>query len=150
MHDCYMAVMLLSLGMYQQACLPMAPVLTLSLLQTCSRVCNRSTRLVILGRRVPDGSGTRNSDRRDRLEMTDDRDSTAAALMLLAAEAPPTPQRSTQGGGASPSPARRNQVWTGAEDTRLRQLVEQYGARDWPNIARLLGGDRNAKQCGDR
>lgn len=39
--------------------------------------------------------------------------------------------------------------FTPEEDTKLSDLVREYGSDDWPQIARLMPG-RNARQCKDR
>lgn len=37
--------------------------------------------------------------------------------------------------------------WSAAEDARLKEIVEGHGAKNWKNIAALLGTLRNDVQC---
>jgi hypothetical protein len=46
-------------------------------------------------------------------------------------------------------PKRKISLWIPTEDQRLRALVEQYGAKNWQEIASRMPG-RNARQCRER
>ena len=41
-------------------------------------------------------------------------------------------------------------AWERKEDNRLTSLVESFGERNWDEIARHLGKDRNSSQCRER
>jgi hypothetical protein len=51
------------------------------------------------------------------------------------------------GSGKKSTPPLYNAKWTPEEDNALREVVETHGAKNWKNIALLLGGKRSDVQC---
>lgn len=60
----------------------------------------------------------------------------------------PSHQLPTQGRteGSLPSTMVQKQYWTIEEDERLKDLVSEYGAKNWKKIASMLG-ERTDVQC---
>jgi len=44
----------------------------------------------------------------------------------------------------------RRNIWTLADDQRLREIVLEMGAKNWKEIAKWFGNGRTWKQCSDR